>query len=124
MKFNRLKLSTFSQSHLSLLKKKTGLTANIIGRFAICLSLKDPVIPNPDEYNKGGFELTPQVLFGEHEELYMALILHRLKKDGLDPELYLDEMTRAHLNRGVTALFPRINHLSDFYELVKEERNA
>ena len=124
MKFNRLKLSTFSQSHLSLLKKKTGLTANIIGRFAICLSLKDPVIPNPDEYNKGGFELTPQVLFGEHEELYMALMLHRLKKDSLDPELYLDEMTRAHLNRGVTAIFPRINHLSDFYELVKEERNA
>lgn len=81
-------------------------------------------MPNPDEYNKGGFELTPQVLFGEHEELYMALMLHRLKKDGLDPELYLDEMTRAHLNRGVTAIFPRINHLSDFYELVKEERNA
>jgi DNA sulfur modification protein DndE len=106
------------------LKKKTGLTANIIGRFAICLSLKDPVIPNPDEYNKGGFELTPQVLFGGHEELYMALMLHRLKKDGLDPELYLDEMTRAHLNRGVIAIFPRINHLSDFYELVKEERNA
>jgi DNA sulfur modification protein DndE len=124
LKFNRLKLSTFSQSHLSLLKKKTGLTANIIGRFAICLSLKDPVIPNPDEYNKGGFELTPQVLFGEHEELYMALMLHRLKKDSLDPELYLDEMTRAHLNRGVIAIFPRINHLSDFYELVKEERNA
>ena len=42
----------------------------------------------------------------------------------LDPELYLNKMTRAHLNRGVKALFPRINDLSDFYELVKEERNV
>lgn len=124
MKFSRLKLSTFSQTHLSLLKNKTGLTANILGRFAICLSLKDPSIPNPAEYNKGGFELTPQVLFGDYEELYLALMLNRLKKDKLDPELYLDEMTRAHLNRGVTAIFPRINHLSDFYELVVEEQHV
>jgi len=33
-------------------------------------------------------------------------------------------MTRAHLNRGVIALIPRINDLSNFYELVKEERHA
>ena len=50
-------------------------------------------------------------------------MINRLKKDELDPELYLNNMTRAHLNRGVIALEPRINHLSDFYELVKEERN-
>jgi len=51
------------------------------------------------------------------------LMLNRLKKDGLDPELYLHKMTRAHLNRGAIALSPRINDLSDFYELVKDERN-
>ena len=61
--------------------------------------------------------------FGEHEQIYHALMINRLKKDELDPELYLNNMTRAHLNRGVIALEPRINHLSDFYELVKEERN-
>lgn len=124
MKFNKTKLSTLSQSHLSNLKKKTGLTANILARFALFLSLKDPTIPNPDEFNKAGFEIIPQVLFGEHEDLYLLLMINRLKKDGLAPELYLDEMTRAHLNRGVIALSPRINHLSDFYELVKEERNV
>ena len=51
-------------------------------------------------------------------------MLNRLKTDRLDPELYLNEMTRAHLNRGVIALMPRINDLSNFYELVKEERHA
>ena len=69
-------------------------------------------------------EILPSVLFGEHENIYMALMLDRLHKDKLDPELYLEEMTRAHLNRGILALHSRINHLSDFYELVKEERNV
>ena len=35
------------------------------------------------------------------------LMLNRLKKDGLDPELYLQKMTRAHLNRGAIALWPQ-----------------
>ena len=29
-------------------KKGTGLTPNILARFAICLSLKDKTIPNPE----------------------------------------------------------------------------
>ena len=102
---------------------KTGLTPNILARFAICISIKDRSVPNPDEFNDEGSELTPNVLFGEHEQIYLALMLNRLKTDRLDPELYLNEMTRAHLNRGVIALGPRINDLSNFYELVKEERH-
>ena len=123
LKFSRVKLSSKSVRVLGMLKIKTGLTPNILARFAICMSLKDRSIPNPDEFNQEGSELTPNVLFGEHEQIYHALMINRLKKDELDPEVYLNNMTRAHLNRGVIALEPRINHLSDFYELVKEERN-
>lgn len=105
------------------MRTKTGLTPNISARFAICMSLKDRSVPNPDEFNKGGSKLEPDVLFGKHEQIYLALMLNRLKADRLDPELYLNEMTRAHLNRGVIALLPRINDLSNFYEVVKEERH-
>ena len=42
---------------LSMLKARTGLTPNISARFAICLSLKDRSVPNPDEYNEEGSEL-------------------------------------------------------------------
>ena len=87
------------------------------------MSLKDRSVPNPDEFNKGGSKFEPDVLFGKHEQIYLALMLNRLKTDRLDPELYLNEMTRAHLNRGVIALMPRIHDLSTFYELVKEERH-
>ena len=105
-------------------KKGTGLTPNILARFSICLSLKDKTIPNPEEYNFEGQEIAPRVLFGEHEQMYHTLMINRLDNDKLDPETYLNVMTRAHINRGVIALHPRINDLSDFYELVKEERNV
>ena len=124
MKFKRIKISNRSQNIFGHIKTKTGLTPNIAARFAICLSIKEKSIPNPDEFDEEGSELTPAVLFGEHESIYLALMLNRLKNDKLDPELYLNKMTRSHLNRGAIALHPRINDLSDFYELVKEERNV
>ena len=123
MKFNQITVSTRSTRLLSDLRIKTGLTSNISARFAICMSLKDRSVPNPAEFNKWGSKLEPDILFGKHEQIYLALMLNRLKVDRLDPELYLNEMTRAHLNRGVIALGPRINDLSNFYELVKEERH-
>ena len=124
MKFSRLRVSSRSQQLLGGMKTKTGLTPNILARFALCMSIKEKSIPNPDEFNENGSELTPAVLFGEHEQMYHTLMINRLDNDKLDPETYLNVMTRAHINRGVIALHPTINDLSDFYELVKEERNV
>lgn len=117
-------MSYRSQNLMSQLKHKTGLTINILGRFAICLSLKDPSIPNPDEFDERGMEILPSVLFGEHEKMFLALMIHRLHQDNLGPEIYLNRMTRAHFNRGAAALWPRINNLSNFYEMVKAERKT
>jgi len=124
LKFSRVVVSTQTTKNLGIMKTRTGLTPNILLRFAFCMSIKDPSIPNPDEFNQEGSMLTSNVIFGEHEPIYLALMLNRLKHDKLGPELYLHKMTRAHLNRGTIALRPRINDLSDFYELVKEERNV
>ena len=122
MQFSRYKFSTRTQHLFGILKNRTGLTANILARYAFCLSLKDQSIPNPDEFDENGSEILPSVLFGEHENIYMALMLDRLKKDNLDPKLYLHKMTRAHLNRGSAILFPRIHELTDFIDIIKQER--
>ena len=122
MQFSRYKFSSRTQSLFGMLKNKTGLNINILARYAFCLSIKDSSIPNPDEFDEKGMEILPSVLFGEHENIYMALILDRLKKDNMDPELYLQKMTRAHLNRGSAMLFPRINDLTDFIDIIKQER--
>ena len=122
MQFSRYKFSIRSQNLFSQLKSRTGLGINVLARYAICLSLKDPSIPNPDEFDEKGMDILPSVLFGEHENIYMALMLDRLHRDKLDPELYLHKMTRAHLNRGATALFPRIHELSDFNDIIQQEQ--
>ena len=122
MEFGRIHTSVRTRGILSSLKTKTGITPNILSRFGICLSLKDPSMPNPDEFDENGSEFYPGTLFGEHEQMYLALVLDRLHHDKLDPELYLPRMIRAHINRGVIALHPRINDISNFYELVKDEK--
>lgn len=122
MQFNRIRFSHRGQTLLGQLKHRTGLGINVMARYALCLSLKDPSIPNPDEFDEKGMEILPSVLFGEYENIYMALMLDRLHKDRLDPKLYLHKMTRAHLNRGATALFPRIHDLSDFNDIIQVEQ--
>ena len=122
LRFNRLKMSYRSQNNLGMIKRKTGLTPNITGRFAICLSLKDPSPPNPEEFDEQGSEIHPSVLFGEYDNIFMALMIQRLRRDGLDPHIYLNKMLRAHFNRGVIALSARINDISDFDEMIAQER--
>ncbi len=122
-----MKLSAKSQNLLGRIKARTGLTPNLLARFALCLSIKEKSTPNPDEYDKDGSEIESSILFGEYEPLYLGLMKNRLKKDGLtglEIESNLNNMTRCHINRGVIALAPRIQSLEDFYRLIKEERNV
>lgn len=107
---------------MATIKKRTGITPNISGRFAICLSLKDPSPPNPDEYDEKGSEIAPAVLFGEYEDMFMALMIQRLNRDGLDIKIYLNRMLRAHFNRGTTMLFARIQDVDDFFDIIRVER--
>ena len=122
MEFGRIHTSQRSRGILSTLKTRTGITPNILSRFGICLSLKDPSMPNPDEFDELGTEFLPNVLFGDYEKLFYALMVNRLHGDKLDPELYLNRMMRAHLNRGVYSLISRIHHLSDIHEMIRAER--
>ena len=121
MQFSRIHTSQRCRGILANLKIKTGLTPNILSRFGICLSLKDPSIPNPEEFDENGTEFLPLVLFGEHEKLFLALMIDRLHRDGLNPEKYLNIMLRAHLNRGVYSLLSRVYGLSGINEMIKAE---
>lgn len=117
-------MSYRSQNLLAQLKSRTGLTPNILGRFAMCLSLNDPSPPNPEEFDEKGSEIHPSVLFGEYEDIFLALMTLRLKRDGLDPEIYINKMMRAHFNRGTIALFARMHDISDFERVILQERKS
>ena len=123
MKFSRIKLSAKSQNQLGRLKARTGLTPNLLARFALCLSIKEKSAPIASQYDKEGNDIEPAILFGEYESVYLGLMKNRLNKDGLSYS-ELNEVTRCHINRGVAALSPRIQNIGDFYDLIKEERNV
>ena len=120
LKFSNMRFSSRTTHLFGLLKEGTGLGPNVLARFALCISLKQRGIPNPDEYNREGSEFTSSMLFGYHEPIYLALMINRLKHDKLDVEEYLNEMTRSHINRGAISLRQRVKNLSDFHDLIEE----
>lgn len=103
-----------------MLRTSTGIGPEAWARTSICLSLTQKGIPNPDEYNKEGSEFSPGRLFEGRDSIYLALMINRLRQDGLDPNSYLAEMTRAHLNRGAISLKQRVDRISDLYRFMEE----
>ena len=120
LQFAKIKASSRTTHAFGMLKTSTGAGPEAWARVSICLSIKQKGIPNPDEYNTDGTEFVPSSLFATDEKTYLALMINRLKQDKLDPETYLDEMTRAHLNRGAISLKQRIDNVTDIYSLMDE----
>ena len=115
MKFNRIVLGKKVSQKLSVLKGRTGLTPNILCRFGLVLSLKDPTIPDPSWYKQDGQELMRHILLGDLDTILICLFKQRVYKDGfnLQNEKYLLELFRAHINRGAELLYNRVKSLGD-----------
>ncbi len=122
MSFNRIRLSRNATNRLSLLKGKTGITPNILCRIGFCLSLRDPIVPKPQNYDEEGQEINRYTLTGEWDKFFVALLKERLLKDGLDINKDLYPQLRAHMNRGAISLYDRVKTLEDFQELLPKER--
>ena len=120
LNFDKIKASTRTSHLFGMLKNSTGIGPEAWARLAICISIKQKGIPNPDEYNVTDAEFSPSRLFAHNEKLYLALMINRLKQDNLDPKIYLNEMTRAHLNRGAISLKQRINNTINIYRFMNE----
>ncbi|MEO2069598.1 MAG: DNA sulfur modification protein DndE [Desulfurobacteriaceae bacterium] len=120
MKFNRIILDKKVSQKLSILKGRTGLTPNILCRFGLVLSLKDPTLPDPNWYKQDGQELMRHVLLGDLDTILICLFKQRAYKDGFDlqNEKLLLELFRAHINRGADLLYNRVKKLEDFRNLV------
>lgn len=118
MSFNRIRICVQAKNRLSILKARTGLTPNILCRIGLCLSLREPAIPNPQRYDENGQEFNRYTLLGEMDAFFIALMKERLLQDGLDPEEDFVSQFRAHLNRGAISIFAKVKHLGDLYELL------
>lgn len=103
----QIRLSSQAKEQLARLKGKTGIKQwNILCRWALCLSLREPTRPSEvDISTDSNVEMTWHVFGGEHHELYSALIVQRCLEDGLgtDPSTLACQF-RLHLHRGISYL--------------------
>jgi DNA sulfur modification protein DndE len=104
MSIKQFRLSAQARDQLIRLKTRTGVGQwNILCRWAFCLSLHQPTPPTPIEVpSDSNVELTWQVFGGDAQELYLALLKERCRRDGLDTsdEVLLRQF-RLHLHRGI-----------------------
>ena len=120
----KIYLSADNTRKVRTLRIRTSLTPNVLCRFALALSLRDRGSPDPTVFPNDGMEFNRYTLLGTHEVLMLALVRQRCLQDGLDPEAELEEQLRAHINRGIGILYPRLKSLSDLGELTTQAYSA
>lgn len=72
---NRFKISAASTEKLKFLKSKTGVTPNILCRFAISLAIRDSKgIGNASTVELNGQDFNAPTLFGDNLDIYEVLV--------------------------------------------------
>ncbi len=116
----RVRFCQEASDGLARLKRKTGLTPNILARFGFSMSIEDPSVPNPADYPPdSNREIDWKVLVGDYGQLFIALTKERCLMDGIeirDENLMLQFKT--HINRGALLLSKRVRTLDDLVHLL------
>ena len=121
MDYYRLRFSEEASRKLSQLKGRTGLTPNLLVRIGFCLSLNDPLPPDPNDYlPESNREIDRHTLTGPWDSLFVALIRERCLHDGINQSDAFVQF-KAHMNRGVLLLDKRIRSLNDLALLLPDE---
>jgi len=121
MDYYRLRFSEEASRKLSQLKGRTGLTPNLLARIGFCLSLNDPLPPDPNDYlPESNREIDRHTLTGPWDSLFVALIKERCLQDGINQSDAFVQF-KAHMNRGVLLLDKRIRSLNDLALLLPDE---
>jgi DNA sulfur modification protein DndE len=108
MSIEYLRLSQQAKDQLIKLKRVTGIKNwNVLCRWAFCTSLAEPATPTPTKIPAdSSVEMTWKVFAGVHEEVYLALLKARCRRDGLDTsDETLATQLRLHIHRGIGYLF-------------------
>ena len=111
---NRIRISKSATEIFKQIKMKTGVTPNILARFALAASLEsaDTIRENPDELV--GSEMNIGTLFGELRLHFEALLKQRYGE--LDSESCA-ACIASHIDQGALIL-RRAKSVSDIFDLV------
>ncbi len=102
-----VRISEKARNQLITLKKRTGIQNwNVLCRWALCLSLRETTPPPLENViADSSVEMTWRTFTGGLENLYMALVISRAKKDGISlDKVELNNYFKLHLHRGISYL--------------------
>lgn len=102
----RITTSEYTKNRLITMKETTGITPNILSRYGIAISLKNP---NPIDLSiieniSKGLEFNRNVITSKYDQLYKALISQKENRY-LSDEDYFEKYLLAHIERGVAELY-------------------
>ncbi|HBN8433580.1 TPA: DndE family protein [Pseudomonas aeruginosa] len=114
---HKFRISASSTAKLKFLKSKTGLTPNILCRFAIALALADENgLGNASVSDLEGQEFNAPTLFGEHLDIYEALLRQFIHESGLswDPIRHIASLVEVGLHK-----MGHVRSIKDVAQLLK-----
>lgn len=99
-----VRISRQGKDQLLKIRRHTGIEHwNILCRWALCVSLREPTVPSAyGEKLDGGIEMTWKVFAGEQSDVYASLTYLRARQDNF-PATHegVAACLRAHLHRGL-----------------------
>ncbi len=99
-----LKTSKYTADTLKQLQASTNLTPNILIRYAVALSLRNPEpVKLGVKESSEGLILNRSTVTGEYDYIFHALISQHMKQEISDEE-YFPSLFNAHLERGIRYL--------------------
>lgn len=99
----RLRTSKKTADKLKNLQDKTRMTPNILSRYAVVLSLRNPEAVINFVRDTSGLEFNRTTLTGSYDFLFKSLIAQHTLREITDDE-YFPDLFNAHLERGVSLL--------------------
>jgi len=98
---HRIRISEQATAKLKFLKSKTGVTPNILSRFAFALSVRSMKRVTRGSPELSGQEFNAPTLFGEHQQLYEILLIRysETTKDDRDSGVIIANLIENGLHK-------------------------
>lgn len=113
----RLKTSKSTAERLKTLQNSTGLTPNILARYAVILSLREQQPVNPIIRDTAGQEFNRPTLTGQYDFVFKALIAQREGR-AISDEEYFPGLFNAHLERGARLLENEYKYAGNYQKML------
>lgn len=117
-----LKTSKYAKETLLQLQASTGITPNILIRYAVALSLKNgsngtDITPITKDFSDG-LVLNRSTVTGEYDYVFRAMITQAAEKE-LSDEEYFPGYFNAHLERGIRLLAAEYKGAGNYEKFIR-----